>query len=80
MEENKESKEEKQMLDAEHNDPAHPDMDDYYAEVMARIPGHPLAHDCPIDECDVCAVRDCPHGAIEHYWHDGCPACWKEGR
>ena len=31
--------------------------------------------ECPADECTACAKRDCPHGAPEHYWHDGCPTC-----
>lgn len=25
--------------------------------------------------CFSCSIRDCPYGAIEHYWHDGCPSC-----
>jgi hypothetical protein len=37
---------------------------------------HPHALDCPIEECAKCGERDCPHGAIEHYWHDGCPYCY----
>ncbi len=28
--------------------------------------------------CAACSVRDCPHGAVEHYWHDGCPSCTYE--
>ncbi len=31
---------------------------------------------CEVYECTECAVRDCPHKAEEHYWHDGCPACF----
>lgn len=30
---------------------------------------------CNIYECAKCGERDCPFGAIEHYWHDGCPIC-----
>jgi hypothetical protein len=30
---------------------------------------------CPIVECDLCGVRDCPHDEPLHYHHDGCPAC-----
>jgi hypothetical protein len=29
-------------------------------------------------DCAACGARDCPLGAIEHYWHDGCPSCWVE--
>jgi hypothetical protein len=34
---------------------------------------HPQA--CGLDECWICGMRDCPHNAPEHYWHDGCPSC-----
>ncbi len=36
-----------------------------------------LAHSskCEIYECAKCGMRDCPFGAMEHYWHDGCPIC-----
>jgi len=32
--------------------------------------------DCNIYECGLCGERDCPYGAYEHYWHDGCPYCY----
>jgi hypothetical protein len=37
-----------------------------------------LSHpkNCNEYECDLCGERDCPGGAWEHYWHDGCPYCW----
>lgn len=53
-----------------------------YADIRARVPGHPAAYDptdrasCQDDECLVCGLRDCPHGEPLHYHHDGCPACW----
>jgi len=31
---------------------------------------------CKVYECWLCGERDCPHKAEEHYWHDGCPACY----
>ena len=34
-----------------------------------------VAETCPVDECEACSVRDCPHGEPLHYHHDGCPAC-----
>jgi len=48
---------------------------DPYAEALAQIPGHPPTNECPDMECMVCGMRDCPQGAPEHYWHDGCPSC-----
>ena len=30
------------------------------------------------DECAVCGVLACPHFAGEHFWKDGCPACWED--
>lgn len=35
----------------------------------------PTAEACEVDECEVCAVRDCPEQEPLHYHHDGCPAC-----
>lgn len=46
-------------------------------ELRSRIPGHPSAEDCTIAECEVCGIRDCPNGAFEHYWRDGCPGCYE---
>lgn len=31
--------------------------------------------DCPIEECMLCGVRDCPDHEALHYHHDGCPCC-----
>jgi len=31
---------------------------------------------CPVEECMVCGVRDCPGNEPLHYHHDGCPYCW----
>ncbi len=45
------------------------------AALRAQIPGHPDATVCPVNECSVCGLRDCPRGEEGHYWHDGCPAC-----
>jgi hypothetical protein len=33
------------------------------------------ADTCPISECMICAVRDCPGNEPLHYHHDGCPFC-----
>ena len=32
---------------------------------------------CPIDECMLCSVRDCPGDEPLHYHHDGCPYCYQ---
>ena len=37
---------------------------------------HSSYQDCKIEECEICSIRDCPHGVIEHYFHDGCPVCF----
>ncbi len=50
------------------------------AALRTQIPTHPPLDLCKVDECAVCGVRDCPLGADEHYWHDGCPACWGMGK
>ena len=36
------------------------------------------ADTCPVEECEQCSVRDCPHGEPLHHHHDGCPACMQE--
>lgn len=36
------------------------------------------ADTCKIDECMLCAVRDCPGNEPLHYHHDGCPYCWQQ--
>lgn len=33
------------------------------------------AETCPVEECMVCSVRDCPGNEPLHYHHDGCPYC-----
>lgn len=33
------------------------------------------ANTCPIEECMLCSVRDCPGDEPLHYHHDGCPYC-----
>lgn len=33
---------------------------------------------CPIEECMLCGVRDCPGYEPLHYHHDGCPYCYTE--
>jgi hypothetical protein len=48
---------------------------DEQADLVKRSKDHPPTIECPIDECNVCAVRDCVKQAPEHYWKDGCPAC-----
>lgn len=35
---------------------------------------------CPVEECMVCAIRDCPDHEPLHYHHDGCPACYQVSR
>lgn len=45
-------------------------------EWFDKIVYHPEAKDCAIDECWICAIRDCPHHEPLHYHHDGCPACY----
>ena len=37
---------------------------------------HMPTNECPDQECSLCAIRDCPNQCAEHYWHDGCPACY----
>ena len=37
-----------------------------------------VAATCPVDECMVCSVRDCPFREPLHYHHDSCPACSHE--
>ena len=32
---------------------------------------------CDNPECLAAGARDCPFGAPEHYWHDGCPTCYE---
>lgn len=34
------------------------------------------ADTCPVEECVLCAVRDCPGNEPLHYHHDGCPYCY----
>jgi hypothetical protein len=36
--------------------------------------GH--ADTCPVEECMLCSVRDCPGQEPLHYHHDGCPYCY----
>jgi len=36
------------------------------------------AETCPIEECMLCSVRDCPGNEPLHYHHDGCPYCWQQ--
>jgi hypothetical protein len=38
------------------------------------------AETCPIDECMLCGVRDCPGNEPLHYHHDGCPYCYVDPR
>jgi hypothetical protein len=56
--------------------------------ILEEILGHELtgfedctsnATTCPIAECMLCAVRDCPGNEPLHYHHDGCPYCESEG-
>jgi hypothetical protein len=35
---------------------------------------------CDRDECWTCGLLVCPHGAGEHFWKDGCPACPPPGQ
>ncbi len=51
------------------------DMGVWYDQQAALAKDHPPTSECPDAECAVCAIRDCPHQAAEHYWADGCPAC-----
>jgi hypothetical protein len=48
--------------------------------VGGRISEHEVrctgdAETCPVDECLVCGIRDCPDNEPLHYHHDGCPCC-----
>lgn len=38
----------------------------------SMVAGHPATEDCPIGDCSICSVRDCPGGSELHYHHDGC--------
>jgi len=46
------------------------------ARMFDRIVLHPSADECDIDECWICAIRDCPYHEPLHYHHDGCPSCF----
>lgn len=35
------------------------------------------AETCPLEECMLCSVRDCPGDEPLHYHHDGCPYCFQ---
>lgn len=52
-------------------------VDDVLSELAQKM--FDVRCDCKGGEggegCDKCAVKSCPHGAIEHFWHDGCPSC-----
>lgn len=70
MSERKESKQ--QASDHSSNETEH----EYYLRVTAEAKRHPPTHDCPENECDVCAFRDCPMNDVLHYaCSDGCPSC-----
>ena len=54
-------------------------------DLLEEILGHELtcfndctgnALTCPIEECMLCAVRDCRGNEPLHYHHDGCPYCY----
>ena len=48
-----------------------------WVECHFGTPGnHTDDGECPVDECTACGTRDCPHGAPEHHWRDGCPTCY----
>lgn len=34
-----------------------------------------VAETCPVCECGVCSVRECPERDLLHFHHDGCPCC-----
>lgn len=42
------------------------------AAILAR---HPPLESCPVGECWVCSVRECPNAEPLHFHHDGCPQC-----
>lgn len=44
-------------------------------KVAMFLEQHPPAVRCGVNECELCAWRDCPHSEVLHYHHDGCPAC-----
>lgn len=48
----------------------------FYAAIDEKCTG--VAKTCPVDECSVCAVRECPHQDELHFHHDGCPSCFVE--
>lgn len=51
------------------------------AALKAKLSELDIAHrggnlsDCPVHECDMCGILDCPRSEPLHYHHDGCPAC-----
>lgn len=30
---------------------------------------------CPVEECMLCGIRECPNQEPLHFHHDGCPSC-----
>lgn len=47
-------------------------------ELMELIKKQAETHDqskCDKEECEICSYMNCPKKCIEHYFHDGCPAC-----
>lgn len=41
---------------------------------------HIKQDNCIEEECLICGKRDCPHGDMLHYHHDGCPSCDRIGK
>lgn len=46
---------------------------DYYNDDRRRCTGE--VRTCPVDECLVCSIRECPEQEPLHFHHDGCPRC-----
>ena len=46
--------------------------------VQADMPEFLRVHvaGCESEDCDYTAMLACPFGRTEHFWKDGCPACW----
>jgi hypothetical protein len=47
-------------------------------DLVKALVAHPTTEECPVGECPLCAVRDCPHEESLHYHHDGCPTCYTD--
>jgi len=49
---------------------------DAFVREISEVHGDPEF--CPRHECPWCAIVICPRHAHEHFWKDGCPACYAD--